>query len=277
MTTRFSEALVYAARLHADQSRKGGGAPYIGHLLSVAGLVIEAGGGETESIAALLHDAAEDQGGESRLVEIDEVFGNEVAEIVRGCSGTLEAPKPPWRERKERYIGHLQSAPDGVLLVSLADKLDNARAILRDLEASGEAVWDRFSVTDPKVHLWYYESLLAVYSLRIEGWMVEALTETIEAIRCIVEAPEGISSPRLVEIDRSLLVGRNWLDHEEAQLAGERMMLTPGDSDDGWDYDNIAAMKRLFARTKETLEALEAERETNVDELVRMRRSSSGG
>jgi len=275
MTSRFSEALVYADRLHADQRRKGGGVPYIGHLLSVAGLVIEAGGGESESIAALLHDAAEDHGGESRLAEINELFGSEVAGIVRACSDSLESPKPSWRVRKERYVAGLQNVPDGAVLVSMADKLDNSRAILRDLNAVGEAVWDRFGVSEPKEHLWYFDSLLAVYRVRSNSWMVEALGDTIEAIRQAAEAQDALSIGRLREVERSLSAGRIWLQREEAQVAGERMMLSPGDPGDDWDYENNAAMERLFARTRQTLETLEAEREINVDELVRMRRVRS--
>jgi (p)ppGpp synthase/HD superfamily hydrolase len=90
--------------------RKGGEIPYLGHLLSVAALVIEADGSETQAIAALLHDAAEDQGGEATLAEIEARFGQQVAKIVAECSDTFETPKPPWRERKERYIAHFDEA-----------------------------------------------------------------------------------------------------------------------------------------------------------------------
>ena len=101
---RFSGALKYAVELHASQRRKGSDTPYIGHLLGVCGLVIEDGGSEDEAIAALLHDAAEDQGGEATLEEIEELFGPEVRRIVASCSDTFEMPKPPWRERKEDYV-----------------------------------------------------------------------------------------------------------------------------------------------------------------------------
>ena len=127
LTPKFVEALGYAAEKHATQTRKAGEVPYLGHLLSVAGLVIEADGTETQAIAALLHDAAEDQGGERTLAEIGQKFGADVASIVAECSDTFEAPKPPWRGRKERYIQHLREASDDAVLVSLADKLDNAR------------------------------------------------------------------------------------------------------------------------------------------------------
>ena len=182
LTPQFVEAMAYAAEKHATQTRKGSDTPYLGHLLSVAGFVIEADGTETEAIAALLHDAAEDQGGEATLAEIREKFGDEVAEIVGECSDTFETPKPPWRERKENYVNHLPEASDSALLVSLADKLHNARAILRDYREVGDQLWQWFSVQDPQLHLWYYRSLLEVYAQRVDNWMVDELREVIDAL-----------------------------------------------------------------------------------------------
>jgi (p)ppGpp synthase/HD superfamily hydrolase len=182
LTPKFVEAMAYAAKKHATQTRKGSDTPYLGHLLSVAGFVIEADGTETEAIAALLHDAAEDQGGEATLAEIREKFGDEVAEIVGECSDTFEMPKPPWRERKQRYVDHLPEASDAAILVSLADKLHNARAILRDYREVGDRLWQRFSVQDPQLHLWYYRSLLDVYAQRVDNWMVDELREVIDKL-----------------------------------------------------------------------------------------------
>ncbi len=182
LTPKFTDALGYAARIHATQTRKASEVPYLGHLLSVAGLVIEADGTETQAIAALLHDAAEDQGGEQTLDEIGQKFGADVRAIVAECSDTFESPKPPWRERKEQYIDHLHGASDDAVLVSLADKLDNARAILRDFRALGSDVWQRFSVRDPGLHLWYYRSLLEVFEQRSGSWMVGELRNVIDAL-----------------------------------------------------------------------------------------------
>src|SRR5512139_3602099 len=172
---KFQEALKFAAELHHTQTRKASGVPYVGHLLSVAGLVLEADGTETEAIAALLHDAAEDQGGEATLAAIEERFGADVAHIVEECSDTVVTPKPPWRERKENYIAHLEKASASTILVSMADKLDNARAILRDLRRHGPAVWQRFTTEDPQDHLWYYGSLLEVYRRRSDSWLADEL------------------------------------------------------------------------------------------------------
>ena len=118
--------------------RKGTTTPYIAHLLAVTSLVLEDDGDEDDAMAALLHDAAEDQGGREQLEDIRSRFGQRVAEIVEACGDTFETPKPPWRERKQSYLQHLESAPDEVLRISLADKLHNIRAITLDYERLGD-------------------------------------------------------------------------------------------------------------------------------------------
>lgn len=158
LTSRFVDAVGYAVGLHLNQVRKGSGVPYAGHLLGVCSLVLEAGGSEDEAIAALLHDAGEDRGGEAQLVEIRGRFGENVAGIVRGCSDSLLPNKPDWKIRKEGYLEHLDGQPQSMLLVSLADKLFNARAILRDYRSVGEVLWKRFSAGRDGF-LWYYRSL----------------------------------------------------------------------------------------------------------------------
>lgn len=184
LSERFDEALRYAADLHRTQTRKGSDVPYVGHLLSVAGLVIEGGGTEAHAIAGVLHDAVEDQGGAPTLAAIQRRFGDEVAGIVAECSDTDVVPKPPWKQRKQNYVDHLGEASDGAILVSVADKLDNARAILRDYRRVGDDLWQRFSVHDPHEHLWYYESLLEVYRRRLPGhWLVDELQRVIAALR----------------------------------------------------------------------------------------------
>ena len=163
---RFERALVMAHRLHARQRRKGTDIPYISHLLAVCALVLEAGGTEDEAIGALLHDTAEDQGGAAVLAEIERAFGRLVADIVRGCSDHVEGDggaRPPWRERKERYVRHLAQAPAATLIVSLADKTHNAGAILEDYGRIGEALWERFTGGREGV-LWYYRALADTYA-----------------------------------------------------------------------------------------------------------------
>lgn len=70
LSPRFEEALHYAARLHRAQVRKGTTIPYVSHLLGVAAIALEHGASEDEAIAALLHDAVEDQGGTATREEI---------------------------------------------------------------------------------------------------------------------------------------------------------------------------------------------------------------
>jgi (p)ppGpp synthase/HD superfamily hydrolase len=191
LTGQFSKALVYAELKHHNQVRKGGDIPYLGHLLSVAGLVIDDNGSEAQAIAALLHDCVEDAGGAPTLEEISANFGDDVARIVAECSDTDETPKPPWRDRKDSYIAHLAEVGEDTILVSLADKLDNARAILRDFRAEGPQLWQRFTVKDPADHLWYYGKLLAVYrSLGTESWMVEELGRVLDELTGLVTARE---------------------------------------------------------------------------------------
>jgi len=162
LSDRFEEALTLAVRLHASQVRKGTAVLYIAHLLAVASLVLEQGADEDEAIAALLHDAVEDQGGEATLGEIRRRFGERVAEIVDGCTDARATPKPPWRGRKEAYLAHLLQASTAVRLVSVADKLHNARTILADYRTLGEPLWDRFN-GGREGTLWYYRSLVEAF------------------------------------------------------------------------------------------------------------------
>ncbi len=167
LTERFNSALLYASRLHARQKRKGSEVPYVAHLLGVAALVLEAGGDEDQAIAALLHDAVEDQGGEPRLEDIRGQFGQRVAEIVAGCTDSYTDPKPDWCLRKKQYLAHLPNASRDVLLVSAADKLYNARTLLADWRVEGNRVFERFKGGKDGT-LWYYRALADVFS-HIDG------------------------------------------------------------------------------------------------------------
>ena len=149
---------MFAAQLHRDQRRRGSNVPYVSHLLAVASIVIEHGGDEDEAIAALLHDAVEDQGGARTREEILGRFGERVAAIVDGCTDSDTIPKPPWEGRKRAYIKRLAEAPASVRLVSAADKLHNARSILQDYRNLGEELWQRFQ-GGKEGTLWYYRSV----------------------------------------------------------------------------------------------------------------------
>src|SRR5579872_38238 len=155
---RFEKALLFAKRKHDGQTRKSTTVPYIAHLLGVASLVLEAGGDEDLTIAALLHDVVEDCGGAPMLNEVRRRFGSRVAKIVDGCTDAYSIPKPPWLERKVSYINRLKKEDAETRLVSAADKLNNVRSILSDYRAIGESVWSRFS-GGREGTLWYYRTL----------------------------------------------------------------------------------------------------------------------
>ena len=178
LTQRFIEALAYATEVHAGQSRKGTSVPYVSHVLAVCSLVLEDRGGEDEAIAALLHDAVEDGGGQPRLEDIRRRFGDRVAEIVWTCSDTDETLKPPWKERKTRYIAHVRAAGPDARRVSCADKLHNARSILRDYRALGERLWDRFSAS-AEDNLWYYRELVEAFRQPDRTPLVEELERVV--------------------------------------------------------------------------------------------------
>ena len=178
LSQKFPRAFELAFQLHREQVRKGSGIPYLAHLLSVTGLVFEAGGSEEEAIAALLHDAAEDQGGEATLTLIRTEFGSRVAELVAGLSDTFETPKPPWRDRKAAYLADLKTADESILRISLADKLHNSRAILTDHELFGTDIWDRFAGKRSGT-VWYYTSLLKIYQSRSNLAMVREFARVV--------------------------------------------------------------------------------------------------
>lgn len=178
LSLRFDEAFAYASRLHACQVRKGSDIPYLSHLLAVTAIVLECGGGEDEAIAALLHDAIEDQGGPATRDEIRRRFGEHVVAIVDGCTDAETVPKPPWRQRKEAYVAHVGDASPSVRLVSAADKLHNARSILVDYRQLGEALWDRFRGGRDGT-LWYYRALVDAFRAKEFTPLVEELERTV--------------------------------------------------------------------------------------------------
>jgi len=189
LTDRFEDALVFAFRLHIDQKRKSSNVPYIAHLLSVTAIVLENGGDENEAIAALLHDAVEDQGGQMVLKDIQTRYGEDVAEIVLSCSDTDTFPKPPWRDRKEYYLAHLNNASDSARLVSLADKIHNLRDILRTYRIEGENTWKRFRGGKDGT-LWYYHSLVNIFEKSGTDFLTNELRRVYDELINLVAQSE---------------------------------------------------------------------------------------
>ena len=190
-TTRFAAAMTYAHEVHQNQRRKGTGIPYIAHILGVTAIAIEYGANEDEAIGALLHDAAEDGGGEETLAYIRAQFGDTVADIVLGCSDSLvEDPedKLPWLERKENYLAHLENASASVCLVSAADKLHNVRSIIRDHREHGEDIWERFQGRRDGT-LWYYETVADTLLRRYRSQLTRDLQEAVDELLKITATP----------------------------------------------------------------------------------------
>lgn len=170
LTDRFDRALLYATHVHGGQLRKGTATPYIAHLLAVAATVLEYGGDEDLAIAALLHDSVEDQGGAARLDDIRNRFGPRVAKVVEACSDSYAnvaagEPKEDWQKRKKGFLSRLGKSDEDIVRVALADKVHNARAILRDLRTPGigEKIWSVFSVPQGRT-IWYYRSLTDTFA-----------------------------------------------------------------------------------------------------------------
>jgi len=193
LSDRYKEAIAFAAKLHDDQTRKGTEIAYLTHLMSVSALVMENGGDEDQAVAALLHDAIEDQGtdyqseflseprhGRDALKrDIELKYGGRVLSIVVGCTDDEDFEKPlegergtvaAWRARKEAYISHIEAVSDiAILRVSCADKLHNARTILLDMYEHGEQIWTRFRAGSKDGVLWYYRALARQFKARSDS------------------------------------------------------------------------------------------------------------
>jgi (p)ppGpp synthase/HD superfamily hydrolase len=197
----FERALGFATRLHAAQLRKGTDIPYISHLIGVAGIVLDNGGGQDEAIAAVLHDAIEDQaadypGGATALrQEIRSQFGERVLDIVEACTDAETIPKPPWAQRKQAYIAHIERASDAARLVSCADKLHNARSIVSDLRVVGDAVWSRFK-GGKDGSLWYYRQLTNLFLRLGPRELAEELDRTVREMNQLTQSALNRDSQR---------------------------------------------------------------------------------
>lgn len=190
LTDRFLSAFSMAFEKHAYQRRKHTQTPYIAHLMTVTSLVLENGGDEDQAIAALLHDAVEDQGGLETLQEIKEAFGDRVAEYVDGCTDSYTKPKPPWEDRKAAYLEKLRGSTDQVKLISLADKVHNARAILRDLQEIGDWTWEKFAGKKAGT-LWYYQSLANIFDSAPYRSLTRELRDLVEEIITLANLQEN--------------------------------------------------------------------------------------
>lgn len=186
LTPRFEQALQYACIIHAGQRRKGSDVPYISHLLAVTSLVIEHGGSEDEAIAGLLHDAGEDAGGQKRISDIRIRFGDTVADLVVSCTDTLMERKPEWSGRKEAYVATIPHKSAAELLVTVADKLHNSRAILHDYRQIGDELWGRFTGGKTGT-LWYYRALTDAFMTAPNNHRCKALIDELHRVVSTIE------------------------------------------------------------------------------------------
>jgi len=257
LSKKFLEAVEFAFAAHSKQTRKGTDTPYIGHLLHVASNVIDAGGDEELAIAALLHDAVEDQGGLQMLGTIRELFGPRVAQIVEGCSDSTEERKRPWRERKQAYVEHLSSANADVRLVAAADKLSNARAIFSDLKTLGDKLWDRFNAPKDDQLWFYYAVIFALQDAAYDSRVAKLLSELIDVVRQI----RDISSE--TETQELLQHAEFYADASDYRRAIElaRMALVDG-ADSTQIADGIELIEKCFQKFKDAKDGVaEAEKD----------------
>jgi (p)ppGpp synthase/HD superfamily hydrolase len=193
LTERFEEALVFAFRLHSQQNRKASQTPYFAHLMAVCARVLEYTVNEDVAIAALLHDAAEDQGGLKVLEEIRQQFGNRVADIVSDCSDTFQTPKPAWKARKTAFLENIQQADPEAILVILADKIHNLSSLERDLRRYGADIWSRFS-GGKEGTLWYYHSLSEILKTSPYPYLNAEIQRLTAAVHRLAEQEEIASA-----------------------------------------------------------------------------------
>lgn len=184
LTDRYTQCLTWVCKLHHNQRRKMHGEPYISHLLRVGGMVLVYAEDEEEAMAAILHDAAEDQGGLKTLTEIQTRFSQRTAMLVSQCSDTFQTPKPAWRPRKELYIQNAASADPAARRISCCDKLDNARDILEYGRIHGAEVFNFFQGQREGI-LWYFTSLLEVYRQDVPTELVNSLAAVVEQLKTL--------------------------------------------------------------------------------------------
>jgi (p)ppGpp synthase/HD superfamily hydrolase len=155
MSIKIDLACKIAAIAHNGHNRKGKDVPYIVHPMAVAILLAQAGAPDEVIIAGILHDTVEDTG--LTLENIEEQFGPAVAGIVEGCSEPDKSK--PWEDRKEHTLKTLKTAPDGVWLVTCADKLHNVRDMVVDYTKQRDALWGTFN-RGKEEQAWYYRSII---------------------------------------------------------------------------------------------------------------------
>ncbi|WP_017302238.1 HD domain-containing protein [Nodosilinea nodulosa] len=196
LSDRLADAFAVVLNLHRDQTRKVRPIPYIAHLMSVAALVLEDGGSEDEAIAALLHDAIEDQGGVPTRAKLLQRFGPQVIAIVDVCTEPPRQPDQSWRDHKLAYLRQVAQAPEVAQRVVLADKLHNVRSLLENLALQGDVIWSRFAAT-PEDYLWLYRSLTDLFDRALPGHLTTQLKAAVTQLSQRVQPAQNSGPVRL--------------------------------------------------------------------------------
>jgi guanosine-3',5'-bis(diphosphate) 3'-pyrophosphohydrolase len=169
----FEQAINYATRVHAGMTRKGSGVPYIVHPIEAAAIVSTMTTDEEVLAAAVLHDVLEDTDTEPE--ELETLFGPRIRRLVEDETENKRLGMPAsqtWRLRKEETIRFLrEQASWEAKVLALGDKLSNMRAVYRDIQILGDALWERFNEKDKNMHAWMYSSVSEALS-ELSGYVV---------------------------------------------------------------------------------------------------------
>ncbi len=197
---RINDAIMFASLGHGAQLRKGTAYPYIIHPIGVATIIAENGGDIDQIIAGVFHDLPEDT--KVTVAEIRAEFGDRVANALEAVvtPGKSEGKsKLTWEQSKQLTIDHIAELPLDALIVEMADKLDNMRAIRADFEALGDGLWTRFK-RGKEQQGWYYGSIAAAFLKRTD---TEATRKIAREFAGHVRAVFGQSSVSGSEASRS--------------------------------------------------------------------------
>ena len=155
------EAILFAAKAHQNEIRKGNGQHYIFHPIEVLSLVSLMSKDDEVLCAAVLHDTVEDT--DVTIEEIKETFGSRVTDLVSYESEDKRDninKEQTWKERKRETIDLMAKSKDiGAKMVCLADKVSNLRSLHLGLLDKGEDFWQVFNMKDPLMHYWYHDEL----------------------------------------------------------------------------------------------------------------------
>lgn len=186
ITPRLFEAVQLAFDLFGRDARKSSDVPVLSHLLAVCSIVQFDGGDEDEAIAALLHDTLEDKPEFITRDDLRKRFGDRVVKIIEISTDTpddyMGGVKPPWRERKTAYLDHARQTPPELLRVTIADKIDNARAILSEYQRVGDRIWEKFNA-GKEDQVWYYNQSVHAYDeAGCSGPLMEELRRLVNSL-----------------------------------------------------------------------------------------------